>query len=279
MAGNAHLQALAAAMLAGPVYADLADAPTPLRGLLRDIQPASLTPFERRGLSLFDERFEVRLFGEGTVRGVGGLRIVDERCQTTVRGLFAAGDASTREAVAGATSGGGAQNSAWALTSGHFAGEGAADHARRAGRRAGESAIAAGQAGLRPRATVRAIDSKALLRTVQAQTIAYDKALWRSEATLGPSADLLDTAWRHLSDHAHAEGADQVGTRELVAMTATARWCVAAARARDESRGMHIRTDKPETLPEKACRLLTGGLNEVWTRPEAPTPAVASIAA
>ncbi len=278
MAGNAHLQALAAAMLAGPVYADLVDAPAPLRTILRDIQPASLTPFERRGISLFDERFEVKLFGEGTVRGVGGLRIVDEHCQTTVHGLFAAGDTSTREAVAGATSGGGAQNSAWALTSGHHAGEGAAHHVRRTGRRAGETARAAGRAGLRPLSAARSIDNGAVLRTVQAQTIAYDKALWRSETSLRGSADLLDAAWRELADHAHAEGAGQVGARELVAMTATARWCVAAALARDESRGMHIRTDRPETAPDKAHRLLTGGLDRVWARPEAPA-ATTSIAA
>lgn len=273
MAGNAHLEALATAMLAGPVFADLIDAPAPLRTILRDIQPASLTPFERRGVSLFDERFEVKLFGEGTVRGVGGLRIIDEHCQTTVPGLFAAGDASTREAVAGATSGGGAQNSAWALTSGHYAGAGAAHHTRRIGRRAGETARALGQAGLRPLSTAHAIDGHALLQTVQAQTIAYDKALWRSGSSLAASTDLLDGAWRELTDHGEAGEADRVALRELAAMTATARWCVAAALARDESRGMHSRTDRPGSAPERAHRLLTGGLDSIWIRPDVPASA------
>lgn len=110
--GHAHLRALGAAMLDGPVYGDLADAPAPLRTVLRDIQPASMTPFERKGVNLFEQRFEMKLFAEGTIRGVGGLRIIDEECRTTVDGLFAAGDAATRELIAGATSGGGAQNSA-----------------------------------------------------------------------------------------------------------------------------------------------------------------------
>ncbi|PTQ13525.1 succinate dehydrogenase/fumarate reductase flavoprotein subunit [Sphingomonas oleivorans] len=270
MTGTPHLQALAAAMLAGPVHADLADAPQLLKTILRDIQPASLTPFERRGVRLFEERFEVKLFGEGTIRGTGGLRIVDEHCQTDVRGLFAAGDAATRELIAGATSGGGAQNSAWALTSGHNAGEGAARLARSIGRRAQDPARGTGQAGLRPASAVRAVDGQAVLRTVQAQTIAYDKALWRSEASLVASRACLDDAWRELSHHHHADGLDQVGARELAAMTATARWCIAAALARDESRGMHIRTDRPDMSLDKAFRLLTGGLETVWTRPETP---------
>jgi len=278
MAGNAHLQALASAMLAGPVLADLVDAPAPLRSVLRDIQPASLTPFERRGVRLFDDRFEVKLFGEGTVRGVGGLRIVDGHCQTTVRGLFAAGDTSTREAVAGATSGGGAQNSAWALTSGHCAGEGAAHHARRLGRRAAEVSQAVGQAGLRPLAAGRSVDGQAILKIVQAQTIAYDKALWRSEAALSASAGLLEGAWRELAEHGEADDANRVAIREVAAMTATARWSTAAALARAESRGMHARTDQPDSDPKQARRLLTGGLARIWTRPDAPA-STESIAA
>ncbi|MGA8321332.1 MAG: hypothetical protein WB774_11070 [Xanthobacteraceae bacterium] len=47
---------------------------------------------------------------EGTVRGVGGLAI-DEACATTVPGLFAAGDAASREDLVGAATGGGGPNS------------------------------------------------------------------------------------------------------------------------------------------------------------------------
>jgi hypothetical protein len=119
MSGEAaHLKALAKAMIAGPVLADLSDSPDQLKTLLRRIQLASLTPFERRGLDIFQDRFPLRLFGEGRVRGTGGLKIIDDACRTSVSGLYAAGDSATRELVAGATSGGGAQNAAWALTCG-----------------------------------------------------------------------------------------------------------------------------------------------------------------
>jgi succinate dehydrogenase/fumarate reductase flavoprotein subunit len=263
-----HQKALAAAMMAGPVFADLRDAPELLKQILRRIQPASLTPFERRDISIFEDRFEVKLFGEGTIRGIGGLRVIDDDCQTTVRGLYAAGDAATRELVAGATSGGGAQNSAWALTSGRIAGRAAARKA--VGHKPATDVVSIGTVGLHPIGSARAVDQRAIITEVQAQTIAYDKAFWRSSKTLCASQALLDDRWRELTNHAHATGLDLVALRETVAMTATARWSIAAALERKESRGMHMRVDAPTTTPERESRLLTGGLDELWTRYETP---------
>jgi succinate dehydrogenase/fumarate reductase flavoprotein subunit len=268
MRDASHTRALASAMLAGPVYADLSDAPALLKQILPRIQPASPVPFERRNTRLFEDRFEVKLYGEGTIRGTGGLRVVDEDCQTTVRGLFAAGDAATRELIAGATSGGGAQNSAWALTSGLIAGAGATAFVRSEGRRLDDVALGVGTAGLRPGSTPRPIDDQGFLTDIQTHTIAYDKALWRNAESLEKSRSLLDDLWRELADHSQAEGLDQVGARELAAMAATARWCTAAALARTESRGMHMRTDLPELSPDQEYRLLVGGLDRVWTRPD-----------
>lgn len=268
MRDASHTRALATAMLAGPVYADLSDAPALLKQILPRIQPASPVPFERRNVRLFEDRFEVKLFGEGTIRGTGGLRIVDDDCQTTVRGLFAAGDAATRELIAGATSGGGAQNSAWALTSGLIAGAGATAFARSEGLRLDGAAQGAGTAGLRPSSMPRAIDGHGFLSEIQAHTIAYDKALWRHADSLETSQALLDDLWRELAAHSYAEGLAQVGAREIAAMTATARWSTAAALARTESRGMHMRTDLPEASADQEYRLLTGGLDRIWTRPD-----------
>jgi succinate dehydrogenase/fumarate reductase flavoprotein subunit len=266
MSGHAHQDALARAMLAGPVYADLGDAPALLKKILRRIQPASPTPFERRGISIFEDRFEVKLYGEGTIRGTGGLRIVDEDCQTTVRGLFAAGDTATRELVAGASSGGGAQNSAWALTSGLLAGTAAAARAKRNGRRADGSVRAVGTVALRPTAAVHAGDDPVAVSSVQAQMLPYDKVLWRQKGSLEASQQRLDALWRTLAAHRRAEGLEQVGARETAALTATARWCTAAALAREETRGMHVRVDAPNLSPGGARRLLVGGLDHIWTR-------------
>lgn len=277
MSGPGHVRALATALMAGTVHADLTDAPGPLKTLLRQIQPASLAPFERRGINLFEDRFPVTLFGEGTIRGIGGLRIVDDDCRTTVRGLFAAGDAATRELIAGATSGGGAQNSAWALTSGSIAGAAAAQAALREGRRDGAMARPVGAAGMRPSATPRPIDSRAAIADVQAQTLAFDKALWRRHETLAASQELLDGWWGEIADHAHADGLDRVALRETAAMVATARWTTAAALERAENRGMHMRTDVGGPTPERTHRLLVGGLDTVWTRYDTPAASTQPI--
>lgn len=268
MATQAHLHALADAFRRGPVYADLHDAPDLLKTILRQIQPASPTPFERRGLDLFQDRFEVKLYGEGTIRGTGGLRIADDSCQTTVAGLFAAGDTATRELVAGATSGGGAQNSAWALTSGVLAGSGAAALARSGKPRASDKLAPLGRAGLRPTGSARRVDGQAVIRQAQDQILPLDKALWRRPVALQASRELLEDIWKEVSRHSHASGLDRVATREAAAIAATARWCNAAALARTESRGMHVRTDAPSPVPAQTRRLVVGGLERIWTRPE-----------
>jgi succinate dehydrogenase/fumarate reductase flavoprotein subunit len=268
-AHQAHLRALADAFRRGPVYADLHEAPEPLRtepGLLASIQPTTPIPFERRGLDPFKDRFEVKLFGEGTIRGNGGLKVADDACQTTIPGLFAAGDAATRELIAGATSGGGAQNSAWALTSGLTAGVGAADLALGNGRARDGRLTPLGGAGLRPTGAARPVDERAAIETARDEILSLDKALWRRPEALAASQERLESAWADIQAHRRAEGLDQVGAREAAAMVATARWCNTAALARTESRGMHQRTDAPATAPALARRLLVGGLNRVWTR-------------
>ena len=115
---------LAAAMLKGKVFCDLSRTPADIIAKVPIISPNFLLPFHRRGIDPYSQKFEVTMHGEGTVRGIGGLRVVSPDCGTSVPGLYAAGDAATRELVAGAISGGGNINSAWALSSGQWAGAG-----------------------------------------------------------------------------------------------------------------------------------------------------------
>ena len=119
--------AIARALLQGPVYARLDKADGDVQQHMRASQPNFFLPFDRTGIDPFTDRFPVTLRLEGTVRGTGGLRIVDDTCATTVRGLYAAGDAATRELVCGGFTGGGSHNAAWAISSGTWAGQGAAD--------------------------------------------------------------------------------------------------------------------------------------------------------
>lgn len=264
--GPDTMRPLARAMLKGKVFCSLHRTPQDIRERVPTISPNFMLPFRRWGIDPYRDRFEVTLHGEGTIRGIGGLRIVGDDCATSVPGLFAAGDAATRELVAGAISGGGNVNSAWAVTSGQWAGSGAARHASINGVASGGHPV--GRAGLRPATTRRAVDLHAVLSTVQREMLAYDRNVFRSGEKLERSVDALENVWAEFDARAEGVGADLLRTRETAAMLATARWCAASALARDESRGMHQREDRPRLDPGFNHRILSGGLDRVWTRPD-----------
>lgn len=264
-AGPDNMRPLAEALLRGPLYADLHRTPADIVAKVPIISPNFLLPFHRRGIDPYRQRFEVTLHGEGTIRGIGGLRIAGESCETDVPGLYAAGDAATRELVAGAISGGGNINSAWAVSSGQWAGEGAAAFAAATRARSGGRPI--GQAGLRP-AAERAVDVAGALAAVQGETLSLERNIFRRGPWLAEGLARLDGVWAEVSAHARGTGTATLRTREVAAMLATARWSLASALARDESRGMHQRVDRPSLRPDFAHRILSGGLDRPWTRPE-----------
>jgi succinate dehydrogenase/fumarate reductase flavoprotein subunit len=57
-------------------------------------------------------------------------------------------------------------------------------------------------------------------------------------------------------------------SREAAAMVATARWTYGTALVRTESRGMHKHEDYPDQDPKQQYRLLSGGLDHVWVKPD-----------
>src|SRR5450830_1507933 len=240
--------ALALALERGPVSCSLDRMPQDLREALPTISPNVMLPFTRHGIDPFRDRFEIVLRGEGTVRGIGGLRVADDDCQTTVPGLFVAGDAASRERVAGAVSGGGSINSAWALSSGLWAGAGAARHARDHGATCGPLE-AAGELTLRSgRATRSAPDDATLARIVrelQTPMLHPMQILFRQQQALTQASELLEGHWQELQQRAPSEGALRLKARQTAAMVASARWITLAAQTRRESRGMHLRSDLP----------------------------------
>ncbi|MEW6640431.1 MAG: FAD-binding protein [Pseudomonadota bacterium] len=264
--------AIARALLNGPVYAQLDKADAATQAAMRLSQPNFFLPLDRTGIDPFTQRFAVTLRLEGTVRGTGGLRIVDDSCATTVPGLYAAGDAATRELICGGFTGGGSHNAAWAMSSGFWAGEGAADFARQRGSARGRPAAQAGTVGLR-RGSRGAIAPAELAKAVQREVFPYELNYFRDAGRLDGALARLDALWRDAAEADAASQADALRTREAAAMLATARWMYRSALARTETRGMHRRDDYPQLDTRQRHYVTTGGLDEVWTttRPHAET--------
>ncbi len=67
---------LARALMAGPLFCRLDRVPEDIQRVMPQVQPNFVLPFDRRGIDAYRDRFEVTLHAEGTVRGIGGLRVV-----------------------------------------------------------------------------------------------------------------------------------------------------------------------------------------------------------
>jgi succinate dehydrogenase/fumarate reductase flavoprotein subunit len=154
------------------------------------------------------------------------------------------------------------------VSSGSWAGQGAAAFATT--RAVAGRLIAAGTAGLRPHGQV-ALDHRAVVAEVQRQVLPYDVNYLRHGDRLRSALDSLDHAWAAAREGLGGTGEDVFRAREAAAMLAHGRWMFHAALARTESRGMHKRRDRPGLDPAQQHRLLTGGLDGLWTRPERGT--------
>ena len=187
-------------------------------------------------------------------------------CSTGVPGLYAAGDAASRERLTGAISGGGGPNSSWAIASGNWAGRAAASYARaRAGRHATAPTV---PLGARRVAAERRHRDKMSRPPNWCRSCA--KKCCRSTATISvravgleASLDTVGCELAALSWHLRGEGAAAVRAREAAALIATSRWAYRSALARVESRGMHRRRDRPATDPAFACLFEASGLDSV----------------
>ena len=255
----------------GRVFAQLDKADEQTRASMRLAQPNFFLPLDRAGIDPFSQRFPITLRLEGTVRGTGGLRIVDEACATTVPGLYAAGDAATRELICGAFTGGGSHNCAWAMSSGAWAGEGAGRFAKQRSVSDVQAANRAGDIGLRDR-VARPLDASRITKDVQAEVMPYERNYFRNAERLESSLSQLDALWEDAAKAGAAETANVVKTREAAAMLATARWMYRSASARTESRGMARRLDHPHLDKGQRRSIHAGGLREVWTRPGPISP-------
>ncbi|MUG93554.1 FAD-dependent oxidoreductase [Scytonema sp. UIC 10036] len=265
---------IAKTLLTQPVYARLdqgVDEET--KAWMRASQPNFFVVFDRAGIDPFTQRFPITLRLEGTVRGTGGIRIIDDTCATSVRGLYAAGDAATRELICGGFTGGGSHNAAWAMSSGYWSGQSAATYALSLGEKATQRKVrGVGEVGLQS-AGNRALSPDDAISAVQAEVFPYDRNLFRTASGLSASLEKLDHLWQEIRNSQIPTDNQVIRIREAAAMVATARWMYNSGLQRQETRGMHKRMDYPQQDPKQQYRLLSGGLDKIWVKPE---PAVAS---
>ena len=259
------------------VFARLDRAPEHIRQTMRDAQPNYFLPLDKAGIDPFVTAYPLRMVYEGSVRGTGGLRLTGADCATTVPGLFAAGDAATRELITGAISGGGSHNGSWAIASGSLAGRGAAEYSRR--RASGGEPVEHDRLGLRP-GPRNAPSVDEVVRVAQDHILPPNRSHRKSGARLTESAAALEALWRDISAGlAPVPARDAYKPRQAVALVAAARWITAASLARTETRGIHRREDLPDLDDRFAHRILVGGLDEVWTAPDPVLPQLISAEA
>ena len=239
-------------------------------------QPMTFQFFERHlHIDPFTEQYEVEHLLEGTVRASGGIE-VGTGAATTVPGLFAAGDTTSREKLVGSNQSGAGPATAWALASGSWAGHSATLFAKRFGNSVASRKIeSTGGAGLRPTEQRRAdLDVDTLIRGVQDETLPVAKFYRRNGEYMTNALNKLNGLWSDaregLSGDEALSGAaaarSVVRAREAAAMIASARWIFASALERTESRGLHRRSDYPDLDPTQHQHVITGGLDDVWVK-------------
>ncbi len=275
--GDDRQEFVAHALRSGPVFACLDKADARTAQWLRQGQPNCFLPFDRSAIDPFKDRFEIVLRCEGTVRGVGGIRIADQATSTCVHGLFAAGDVVSREDLVGPVSGGGGPNASWAIASGQWAGRDAAKLATR--ERRGRDARKLRRWGTVAISTPADEDqdpcsNARILAAVGAALLPVEANFFRDAKALSATAERLDAVWRDImgldvgrGTKRAARGTPVFRRREAVAMLAAARWAMASALARKETRGMHRRTDHPSADPQVSRRFIARGLGIIEILP------------
>ncbi|MEU6701017.1 FAD-binding protein [Pseudonocardia sp. NPDC046786] len=251
------------------LWARLDRAPAEQHDAMRRAQPNYFLPLDKAGIDPFRTPYELRLVYEGTVRGTGGIRLAGPGCETDVTGLYAAGDAATRELVTGSRSGGGSHNGAWAIASGSFAGRAAARYARAAPvHRVPLRAL--GRAGMRPTGPASGIGAGDVVAAVQADVLPPGRTYRRTGAALTDTGGRLDDLWAAVRAGLHPGTGPRsaIRARESAAVLAAARWSTVAAARRRETRGVHRRSDHPETDPGAEHRIVLTGVDDVLTGTE-----------
>jgi succinate dehydrogenase/fumarate reductase flavoprotein subunit len=244
--------AVAKAMIEEPVLAVFDRADRDIETWLRSAQANAFLPYDRLGIDPFKERFPVSLRLEGTVRGTGGIHLKSRDCATNVPGLYAAGDAASREPIVGGRSGGGSPNAAWAVVTGAWAGAAAATYAQEC-----RYSLPVTQSHFEGQDEGHLADPVATMSLIKNEVWPLQKNVFRSQQGLLSALRQLDEAWEAPAPTyvSYNEG------RRAKALLFSARLAYHCALRRKESRALHRRTDYPLVASGPVTRQLARGLD------------------
>ncbi len=252
-----------------------------VQDLMRKTHAACFQYFERKGINPFEQKYPVSFLLEGTMRAAGGIAI-DDDLATTVPGLYAAGDVTSREKLVGAGPPGGGPALAWAFSTGAFAGHSAAAFAQRFARNVHDRKVdAVGGAGLRPTKGRRdGLSAAAVIEAVRGEMLPFDKNYWRNGTVMQQCLATLDGLWKDVAEglaapslnDPRAQARATLKAREAASLVAAGRWVYASANERTETRGLHRRTDFPELDVNQGQHIVTGGLDTVWVKRRTHVP-------
>lgn len=235
----------------GGAYAILDKAPEGFEAWARLNHAVSFLYFDRLGINPFKQLWPIHMLLEGHTRGVGGVA-VDRQGSTGVAGLYAAGDLTDRLPLTGANMSGGGPAVAWCFASGQWAGQSAAQFALEHSTHTG-ALQALGSTGLRAQRDAKPDCAAPASALVREQMLPLNKHFFRDADSLTATQQTLDQAWQHSQQHlAPTDTSQALACRESAALQACARWTVASALARKESRGLHRRQDFAEQDPAQS---------------------------
>jgi len=227
----------------GPVYMDLTGFVD--RRLAGDLMPNLKLALERGGIDLFTGQHEVIPAFTGTSSASPAGAWIDKTGQTSVPGLFAAGDSACKGLVTGSCSGISGIGLAWANFTGHMAGQSAAAFAREAGQAKMAGGDKKARLLLSPLERKTARRPGEILRALGNEMARADVSLIRSGSRLISALGKVST-WRWELENTGAEDAhDLMIWYEARSALAVAEATLLAAMERRESRGGHYREDCP----------------------------------
>jgi succinate dehydrogenase/fumarate reductase flavoprotein subunit len=179
---------------------------------------------------------------------------VNERCETTLPGLYAAGEVGSGGKDGADRLAGNALPFCMAM--GMIAGREAALHAKQVTKpklddRQADEVYNAALTPLERKAGTRPYEIKKKIRTLMSQHMVYDRNKKDLEAALNEMVEIRnDIARMRIAAGTHCFNMELMDTQEARNMVDTAEMSIRSAIAREESRGLHQRSDFPEERKE-----------------------------